>query len=81
MKYDVAIIGGGVVGALTARELMKYKLSFVNGKILLECGGQFSANHVIDIFSSSLESNNIKESSGSLLDIEKEPLTVGSDLI
>jgi glycerol-3-phosphate dehydrogenase len=26
MKYDVAIIGGGVVGALTARELMKYKL-------------------------------------------------------
>ena len=26
MKYDVAIIGAGVVGALTARELMKYKL-------------------------------------------------------
>lgn len=61
-------------------ELMKYKLSFKNRKILLECGGQFSANHVIDIFSSSLESNNIKEASGSLLDIEKEPLTVGSDL-
>ncbi|MGN1094953.1 MAG: NAD(P)/FAD-dependent oxidoreductase [Eubacteriales bacterium] len=26
MTYDVAIIGAGVVGALTARELMKYKL-------------------------------------------------------
>ena len=29
MKYDVAIIGGGVIGALTARELARYALSVV----------------------------------------------------
>ena len=29
MKYDVAIIGAGVVGALTARELMRYRLRVV----------------------------------------------------
>ncbi len=29
MKYDVAIIGGGVVGALTARELSRYDLRVV----------------------------------------------------
>lgn len=29
MKYDVAVIGGGVVGALISRELSKYSLSIV----------------------------------------------------
>ena len=29
MKYDVAIIGGGVVGALTARELSRYDLRVI----------------------------------------------------
>ena len=28
-KYDVAVIGGGVIGALAARELRKYELSAV----------------------------------------------------
>ena len=27
MKYDVVIIGGGILGCLTARELMRYRLS------------------------------------------------------
>ena len=27
MNYDVAVIGAGVIGALTARELAKYKLN------------------------------------------------------
>ena len=28
-NYDVAVVGGGVIGALTARELKKYNLSVV----------------------------------------------------
>ena len=48
MIYDVAVIGAGVTGSMTARELMKYKLSVC----LLEkaddvCAGSSKANSAI----------------------------------
>ncbi len=49
MKYDVVIIGGGVVGTLTARELMKYKLSvcLVERCADVAAGGATKANSAI----------------------------------
>lgn len=60
-------------------ELMKYRLSAVNGKYVLECGGPFSANYVINLFIESLKSELFYPMEGSLLDTEKVMLADGSD--
>ena len=49
MKYDVAVIGGGVVGALISRELSKYD---VKAAVLERCNdiamGTTKANSAIE---------------------------------
>lgn len=61
-------------------ELMKYAISFEGGKIVLGCGGQFSANHVIDLFVEMIANDDIKPIGGSLLELEKQPYAYGSNL-
>ena len=61
-------------------ELMKYSLSIENDKIVIGCGGQFSANHVIDLFVESIAKDDLRPLQGNLLEIEKQPLEDGSSL-
>ena len=42
MKYDVAVIGGGVVGALISRELSKYD---VKAAVLERCKRHCNGNY------------------------------------
>ena len=60
--------------------LMSYDLSLKNEKIVLGCGGHFTANYVIDLFVESLLKGEIEPMKGSLLEVEKQPFADGSNL-